>query len=692
VERRARILTVLTYYHPHWTGLTAYARSIAEGLAARGHDVTVLTSQHDRSLATVETIDRVRVRRLPTVGRVSRAMMMPSFPTTFRAMLDDHDVVHIHTPMPEAALLVAMAHARDTPVLITHQGDVVMPSGTLNRMVQGAMDVTLTTAVKRADAVVTHSADYARRSRLLTRRSGPVWAIAPPTLIPEPDRGAIERWRSELGLLDRRLVGFAGRFVEEKGFDYLLQAVPSVLARVPDAHFVFAGETDVAYERFYDRCRPMLERHAGDITSVGLLRDRQQMADFYGMCDVFALPSRSDCFAGVQVEALLCGTPLVTADIAGARETVHRTGMGRLVAARDPDALAAGIVDELCSHRPTPRREDVLKHYDPAEAVDRYSRLIGHVVGSSVGTSTDTAVPDPTPPTATTTTTRQRWSLSAQDADALERALANEADMAYRRRVPRLMGFLDLHDGEAVLDFGAGMGALSMLAASIRDLRITAVDRDIDRLGWGIAEHVPSEAVVADGRRLPFSDATFDKVIAAEVLEHLDDDVAGLRELYRVLRPSGVVAISVPHANYPFAWDPIGAVRDSVGIEPVRDGRITGQWSGHHRLYLPAELREAIEAVGFVVEALEEQTPYAVPLNHLLVYSIGKPLIEAGALPERLQRSASRFRPVDGRSRRLDPIAIGVRSLRIVDRRNERPRGDETRFVGIVARAVKPGP
>ena len=45
-----RILSALTYYHPHWTGLTAHAVSIAEGLAARGHQVTVLTTRHTYKL------------------------------------------------------------------------------------------------------------------------------------------------------------------------------------------------------------------------------------------------------------------------------------------------------------------------------------------------------------------------------------------------------------------------------------------------------------------------------------------------------------------------------------------------------------------------------------------------------------------------------------------------------------------
>ena len=137
------------------------------------------------------------------------------------------------------------------------------------------------------------------------------------------------------------MVGFAGRFVEEKGFDFLLQAIPFV-RRSPSARFVFAGDTHIAYERFFERSLPFLEPVREAVIELGLVGDPRRMADFYAMCDVFVLPSRTDCFAIVQVEALLSGTPLVTSDIPGAREVVRVTGAGTLVPPGDSPALADG--------------------------------------------------------------------------------------------------------------------------------------------------------------------------------------------------------------------------------------------------------------------------------------------------------------------------------------------------------------
>ena len=62
-----RILTVLTYYRPHTSGLTIYAERLAKALAKRGHQVTVLTSQFDKSTPLEEEQDGVRIRRVPVL-------------------------------------------------------------------------------------------------------------------------------------------------------------------------------------------------------------------------------------------------------------------------------------------------------------------------------------------------------------------------------------------------------------------------------------------------------------------------------------------------------------------------------------------------------------------------------------------------------------------------------------------------
>jgi glycosyltransferase involved in cell wall biosynthesis len=372
-----KILVVLTYYHPHWTGLTATAKRVAEGLAARGHQITVLTSRFEPSLPPTEMVNGVRVVRLPTVARLSRGMVMPSFPRAAWRLIRQHDVVQIHTPMLEAPLLTWLARRAGVPSVITHHGDLVMPEAPFDQLVERVVTALLRRAFREADRVVVYSQDYLDHSRFLRPFARKCVPIRPPVLICEPDRKAVSDWRSQLGLVDHPIIGFAGRFVEEKGFDYLLKAAPLVARQLPKVRFLYAGDHDVVYEDFFRRCRPFVARASQFLVWLGLLRDRQRLANFYGMCDVFALPSRTDALALVQVEAMLCGTPVVATDIPGARTAVRATGMGRLVPPRDEAALAGGLLDVLANRNSYVRpRSAIAAVYSAERSLDEYERAL----------------------------------------------------------------------------------------------------------------------------------------------------------------------------------------------------------------------------------------------------------------------------------------------------------------------------
>jgi glycosyltransferase involved in cell wall biosynthesis len=342
-----KILIILTYYNPHWTGLTVYARRLAEGLARRGHDVTVLTSRHEKTLPATEMLNGVRIVRLPALFRLSRGVVMPTFPIALWGLIKEADVVNVHIPILEAPLISFYARRLRRPIVYSHHGDLTMPSGAFNQFTERVVTGFMSQALRAATFVTVPSADYGRYSPFLRPFRDKLHSIYLPVEIPEPDPSRVAAWKSELGLTRSRIVGFAGRWVEEKGFDYLLQAIPEVLKAFPETHFVYAGQSDIPYEDFFERCAPSLASVSQHVTMLGLLTDPRELANFYAMCDVFALPSRTDCFPLAQIEAMLCGAPVVAADIPGAREVVTVTGMGLLVPPRDPSALAAGIIEVL---------------------------------------------------------------------------------------------------------------------------------------------------------------------------------------------------------------------------------------------------------------------------------------------------------------------------------------------------------
>ncbi len=667
-----RILSILTYYYPHWTGLTQHAQRVAEGLAARGHTVTVLATRHQPDLARDEVVNGVRVVRLQPVARFSRGMIAPAFPWAAAKLIAQHDIVQIHTPLPEAPLVGLLCRLLRRPLLMTHHGDVVMPAGPFNQFVEAAAYVVLRVAGTLANAVTSYSQDYAAHSRLLQHFTPKLRCIYPPVDLPPPDRAEAAAWRAELGLADRRVVGFAGRWVEEKGFDYLLEALPLLRMKQPNAHLVYAGDREVIYDDFYARCLPLIDAQHEHLTFLGLIRDPQQMANFYHMCDVFTLPSRTDMFALVQVEALLSGTPLVTADIPGARVVVQETGMGRLVAPHNSLALAAAI-DEVLTEagRYQPQPAMVRAIFDTERSLEQYETCMTELNGTAFATSGTT--------------------LRPSDQATLEVLLRNEADMAFRRRAQRLLDWLELRDGERVFDCGCGMGFYLMALGQLRQLELVGLDGDMERLQWAQREQVPAALLNGDILQLPFPDASFDKILMSEVLEHLSDDRRALAELYRVLRTGGILALSVPHARFPFWWDPINSIWIALGGQPIRSGPVAGIWSNHERLYEPGELAARMAAAGFELEIVEEATHYSFPLIHFLVYGIGKPLLEHNLLPSTLRKSADRFAGSQNSGSLLNPINLGLSIFRLIDRLNDRPGVQHQQtFVNVLVKARKP--
>ena len=140
--------------------------------------------------------------------------------------------------------------------------------------------------------------------------------------------------------------------------------------------------------------------------------------------------------------------------------------------------------------------------------------------------------------------------------------------------------FLAARPGQEVLDAGAGQGTLSAKLAAL-GFDVTSTDASPAAVAV-LREQTDGRVLEADVTALPFESRSFDAAVLGEVLEHVEDDRGALTELARVLRPHGVLALSVP-AN-PKLFGP------------------SDVWAGHVRRYTRAALIEACISAGFVVE------------------------------------------------------------------------------------------
>jgi SAM-dependent methyltransferase len=276
-------------------------------------------------------------------------------------------------------------------------------------------------------------------------------------------------------------------------------------------------------------------------------------------------------------------------------------------------------------------------------------------------------------------------SFTTADRHILEDLLTGELDSAFRRRMLAVFELLGLAADDRLLDCGCGRGVALSYARELRPA-VPGVGLDVDLgelVAMGGADGSPGR-VSASAVALPFADAAFDKLIASEVLEHVEDDRAMLAELFRVLAPGGVAAVTVPNARFPFAYDPVNAICGRLG-RPVRRGVLAGIWTGHRRLYDPEMLRERAAAAGFEVGPVVRLTHACLPFQHLLLYGIGKPLVRSGWLPRSMTAGADRASKPLRRSP-LDPVAALRGLIRRIDRANERPANGRSVNLAVALR------
>lgn len=376
-ERPLRILMFMGYYLPYVSGMTIYAQRLAEGLVRRGHQVTILCAHHQKDIPLDEWMNGVRVVRSRVLFRFRKGSVMPLFWYDLRRLLREHDIFHRHVPgLLDAYISTKLAKSLGKPVLITHHCDIYLPFSLLNDAVQTAMHTELRYAGQLADKIITYSQDYAAYSRFLSLYKEKVESVYPPIMIGQSDAAKARAWRERLGLAGKKIVGFSGRFAADKGGDVLLRALPLLLQEVPNAHVVFAGEfKQVLGETFYEECLPLVERLRQHVTFLGNV-PMAEMPHFYAMCDVCTVPSTNstESWGMWQSESMLCGTPVVTTDLPGVRESIRVTGMGELVRPHDEVGLARALATVLQHPEHYQPRRDPYEVFVPERTIDAYER------------------------------------------------------------------------------------------------------------------------------------------------------------------------------------------------------------------------------------------------------------------------------------------------------------------------------
>lgn len=316
-------------------GAELHLLTLCRGLAAHGLRQTV-AYLHDRpvsrSLRKEFEAAGIATEKIPANGRYN-----VTFPFAVDALVRTlrPDLLHTHLPRADLAGGFVKLRHRDLPWVVSVHNIYTARSWT------GSAALPLLDVVwRKADTLIAIS--HAVRDWLIRERGIPSdrvrivhYGIDPaPFLAPHPD--ARVRW----GLPDGPVAAAIGRLTPHKGFGTLIDAWQQVRARLPEAVLVIAG-WDVAGYRKELEARVSARGPDPGVRFLGFVDD---VPSLLAACDIFVLPSTSEGFGQVVIEAMAAARPVVVSRIAPLTEIVADGETGLLVPPEDPDALAAAIV------------------------------------------------------------------------------------------------------------------------------------------------------------------------------------------------------------------------------------------------------------------------------------------------------------------------------------------------------------
>ncbi len=411
-----KILHVSPMYSPAVGGAELHLKEISEGLAARGHDVTVLTTNARNSwdlsdakpanLPEVESIKGVKVVRLqPSNGGTLEKLLLagqnvrggyrglnwlfsPSglelflrgprtygvVPYLLRAKADVVASMNWHWPLAYYCHLARRLRPfKLVGIPLFHTAEEWSGRGIYRRM------------LPNCDAVVANTdfeADFARDRG--ARYVEAVGVGIHPQEFDRRDGGAL---RAQYDIGDHPVVGFVGRLIANKGIPTVIAAMRQVWTTNSEVRLLVAGATPPSASQDVLRLHELSALERSRIIQICDFNDADK-ASIFDALDVFALPSVGESFGIAYLEAWICGKPVIGARIGPTSDVIDDGVDGLLARPNDAGDLAAKLLELLSDPGKRERmgrngRAKTLKRFTWELITDKMEQLYRRVVAGA---------------------------------------------------------------------------------------------------------------------------------------------------------------------------------------------------------------------------------------------------------------------------------------------------------------------
>ena len=320
-------------FPPHVGGVGVHIHTLSKELVKQGHDVYVITYPH-KNIQDIDGIHVIGTKGLNIPG-VRGLMFKKNAKKALENLLkkEDIDIIHGHYLFPAGAAAVEVGNAHGIKTYVTAHGSDMFEV----YKKQPLMRSTIKNVLKRADCVLAVS-NALRHEIIATGVTG----ISEKTKLSwnsvDVDKFSTEEnnsFKKENNLLDKPIVMFVGNLIKRKNVESLLEAKKIANS---DYYLVIVGDGPL----FKKLNKKVEDENIRDVIFAG---SRNDVENVIPSCDVLILPSFSESFGLVLIEALACGKPVIGSNVGGITEIITDE-VGLLV---NPDKISsiAGAIDNV---------------------------------------------------------------------------------------------------------------------------------------------------------------------------------------------------------------------------------------------------------------------------------------------------------------------------------------------------------
>jgi glycosyltransferase involved in cell wall biosynthesis len=368
-----KIVQICAFFYPFVGGVETTIMHMSREFVKKGNEVHVFCANWPEN-KPFEVIDGIKVHRLPWQIMISYTPIIFSLGKYLSKI--DADIYHVHLPpplMPEITRYIA--RKKRIPFVLSYHNDIVGRDFLTKALAWLYNRLVLGSSLDSANKIIVHTEGYVKRSSCLERYKKKI-SIIPVGVDLDKFKGKSQR---EMKVV---FVGLLNQMHRYKGLDYLLKAMVKVVKKRPKAKLVVIGKGELKKE-YEDLARDI--GLGENVKFLGYVPWNRLVKE-YQSAKILVLPStnKQEGFGCVVLEALACGTPVIVSDQVGLADMVKKTGVGKVVPAKDVDVLASKIdwlLGDMAAWRKMNKKaKQVIPRYDwkkiSSEVLDVYKSLI----------------------------------------------------------------------------------------------------------------------------------------------------------------------------------------------------------------------------------------------------------------------------------------------------------------------------